>query len=67
MHDDSCSCFFLAAVAPPPAVSCEPHALDEAKSPLIRALPDYERQFRYHLAQAGALFEASQVSMHVSS
>jgi hypothetical protein len=36
------------------------HRLDEAGSPLLRLLPDYQRQFREHLLQANARHEASQ-------
>lgn len=35
-----------------------PHALDAAASPLVRALPQYERGFREHLAEAAALASA---------
>ena len=50
-----------AAVANQPLISYEPHTLDGAASPLIRALPEYERQFRDHLTRAQAVWEASQV------
>lgn len=36
------------------------HRLDAAGSPLLRALPDYQRQFQEHLLQANARHEASQ-------
>ena len=36
------------------------HALDAAASPLVRALPQYERGFRDHLAEAAALAAAGQ-------
>ena len=36
------------------------HPLDHAPSPLLRALPDYQRRFRYHLAHARALRGCSQ-------
>ena len=36
------------------------HRLDSAGSPLLRALPDYQRQFQEHLLQATARHEASQ-------
>ena len=49
------------AVTSPPTLTYEPHTLDAAPSPLIRALPDYERQFRFHLARAQAVLESSQV------
>eukprot|EP00899_Mesostigma_viride_P024764 jgi/Mesvir1/5472/Mv15526-RA.3 len=40
---------------PPSGVSTG-HPLDEAQSPLLRALPFYERQFRYHHQKAEAVF-----------
>lgn len=40
----------------------QPHMLDAAQSPLVRALPDYERQFRHHLAHARAVHENCRVS-----
>ena len=39
----------------------QPHALDRASSPLLRALPEYERQFAFQLARARALAEATQL------
>eukprot|EP00887_Chlorella_sp_A99_P002015 scaffold18.g2015.t1 len=39
------------------------HPLDAERSPLLRALPDYQRQFQAHLAQATAYWEASQQRM----
>ncbi|EFN58270.1 hypothetical protein CHLNCDRAFT_57098 [Chlorella variabilis] len=39
------------------------HRLDEAGSPLLRLLPDYQRQFQAHLLQANAAHEASQQRM----
>ena len=47
------------AEAPPPGQGLhDPHALDAAASPLVRALPQYERGFREHLAEADALAAA---------
>ena len=47
---------------PPPAPprSDGTHPLDAASSPLIRALPDYERQFRHHRQSAAAVWRATQ-------
>ena len=45
-------------LCPEPASAMDeevPHALDNASSPLIRALPQYERQFRWHLKVGQAL------------
>ncbi|KAK9820447.1 hypothetical protein WJX72_010464 [[Myrmecia] bisecta] len=53
-------------VPAPQSVRYEPHMLDEAGSPLVRALPDYERQFRYHLTKAQAHCEGSQQRYHIS-
>ena len=36
------------------------HPLDHAPSPLIRALPDYERQFRHQRLRAAAVWRATQ-------
>ena len=50
---------FRCAEAPPPGQGLHaPHALDAAASPLVRALPQYERGFRDHLAEAAALASA---------
>ena len=55
---DSASC--VPAVPPPGSIQYEPHALDSASSPLLQTLPNYERQFRYHLQKAQAHLEVSQ-------
>ncbi|KAA6421485.1 MAG: hypothetical protein FRX49_08429 [Trebouxia sp. A1-2] len=49
-----------ADVPPPGSIQYEPHALDSAPSPLLQTLPNYERQFRYHLQKAQAHLEVSQ-------
>ena len=52
------------AVDPPPPApprSDGTHPLDDASSPLIRALPDYERQFRHHRQSAAAVWSATQM------
>ncbi|KAK9786296.1 hypothetical protein WJX73_002901 [Symbiochloris irregularis] len=43
-----------------PPQEYQPHTLDAAHSPLIRALPEYERQFRHHLAHSQAALESCQ-------
>ena len=43
-----------------PSVLDVGHPLDESLNPLLRALPSYERQFKYHLQKGQALFQASQ-------
>ena len=42
------------------AIAQQRHRLDAAASPLLRLLPDYQRQFSQHLLQANACHEASQ-------
>ena len=41
-------------------IRAQRHRLDAAGSPLLRALPDYARQFQAHLLLAHARHEASQ-------
>ncbi|XP_065849468.1 autophagy-related protein 11 [Euphorbia lathyris] len=41
---------------PSPASSHEPHPLDDASDPALKALPSYERQFRYHYHRGHALY-----------
>ncbi|KAL4447174.1 hypothetical protein ABPG77_007207 [Micractinium sp. CCAP 211/92] len=45
------------------AIRSQRHRLDSAGSPLLRALPDYQRQFQEHLLQGNARHEASQQRM----
>jgi hypothetical protein len=40
------------------------HPLEAAHSPLVRALPEYERQFEQQLVEARAYWETSQQRMH---
>ena len=40
----------------------EPHMLDAASSPLMSALPQYERSFRDHLSTGQAYLGATHVS-----
>ena len=42
------------------SIQYEPHLLDSVPSPMMRALPVYERDFRGHLLRSRALWEASQ-------
>jgi hypothetical protein len=55
---DVCPC---RAVPAPGQVRYEAHMLDAAASPLVAALPQYERGFRDHLAAGRAYAEATQV------
>ena len=41
-------------------IAASRHPLDGTTSPMLRALPDYQRQFQAHLAEASAYWEASQ-------
>ncbi|CAN0838261.1 Autophagy-related protein 11 [Linum grandiflorum] len=46
---------------PSPAASREPHPLDDATDPALKALPSYERQFRYHFQRGHAIYSRTQV------
>ena len=50
-----------------PANTYDGHALYQASSPLVRALPDYARQFQQHLARGEALLLLTQVHSHSQS
>ncbi|XP_031247608.1 autophagy-related protein 11 [Pistacia vera] len=39
-----------------PASSQDPHPLDDASDPALKALPSYERQFRYHYHKGHAIY-----------
>ncbi|GMH17840.1 hypothetical protein Nepgr_019681 [Nepenthes gracilis] len=41
---------------PPPSSSNSPHPLDDAVDPARKALPSYERQFRYHFHCGDAIY-----------
>lgn len=45
------------------SIQYEEHPLDSAPSPLLRALPAFERQFRAHLRRANAFAKAAQVRL----
>lgn len=45
---------------PPPASSRDPHQLDDAPDPALKALPSYERQFRYHYQKGHAIYSRTQ-------
>ncbi|KAK4257584.1 hypothetical protein QN277_007152 [Acacia crassicarpa] len=40
----------------PPSPSHDPHPLDDASDPALKALPSYERQFRYHYQKGHAIY-----------
>lgn len=41
---------------PSPSYSGDPHPLDDASDPALKALPSYERQFRYHYQCGHAIY-----------
>ncbi|XP_076910787.1 autophagy-related protein 11-like [Bidens hawaiensis] len=45
----------------PAASSHDPHPLDEAPDPALKALPSYERQFRYHYRLGDAIYRRTLV------
>ncbi|KAG5225890.1 autophagy-related protein [Salix suchowensis] len=45
----------------PPASSHNPHPLDDASDPALKALPSYERQFRYHYHRGKAICNRTHV------
>lgn len=49
-----------AADPPPPSAARDPHPLDDAPDPALKALPSYERQFRFHFHRGQAIFNLSQ-------
>lgn len=44
----------------PSSVTTTSHPLDDASDPALKILPSYERQFKYHLQKAHAIYGASQ-------
>ncbi|XP_057968550.1 autophagy-related protein 11 isoform X2 [Malania oleifera] len=45
---------------PLPSSSHNPHPLDDATDPALKALPSYERQFRYHYHRGHAIYSRTQ-------
>ncbi|KAI8570255.1 hypothetical protein RHMOL_Rhmol01G0020000 [Rhododendron molle] len=45
---------------PSPSSSHNPHPLDDALDPALKALPSYERQFRYHYQYGLAIYSRTQ-------
>ncbi|KAK9275847.1 hypothetical protein L1049_023120 [Liquidambar formosana] len=45
----------------PPSSSHNPHPLDDASDPALKALPSYERQFRYHYHRGHTIYSRTQV------
>lgn len=50
-----------AVIPPAPSSVHGGHPLDEANDPALKALPSYERQFKYHFQKGHAIFTASQM------
>lgn len=50
---------------PPPALSQDPHPLDDARDPALKALPSYERQFRYHYHRGHAIYIRTQAKIEI--
>ncbi|CAK9172056.1 unnamed protein product [Ilex paraguariensis] len=46
---------------PSPSPSHSPHPLDDALDPALKALPSYERQFRYHYQRGHVIYNRTQV------
>ncbi|KAL5547588.1 hypothetical protein UlMin_002819 [Ulmus minor] len=44
-----------------PSSSHNPHPLDDATDPALKALPSYERQFRYHCQKGHAIYSRTQI------
>lgn len=51
----------LDVAEPQPPSSHNSHPLDDAPDPALKALPSYERQFRYHYHKGGTIYSRSQV------
>lgn len=50
-------------VPPSPLPSHNPHPLDDALDPALKALPSYERQFKYHFQKGHAIYIANQAKI----
>ncbi|PSS08361.1 Autophagy-related protein [Actinidia chinensis var. chinensis] len=48
---------------PAPSSSHNPHPLDDASDPALKALPSYARQFRYHYQYGYAIYSRTQVKV----
>lgn len=51
------------AEPPAPSPARNPHPLDDAPDPAVKALPSYERQFRHHYHRGAAVYEATQARL----
>nr|XP_025887633.1 autophagy-related protein 11 isoform X2 [Solanum lycopersicum] len=48
-----------------PSSSHDPHPLDDATDPALKALPSYERQFRFHFQRGHAIYSRSQMRIDI--
>ncbi|TMW90462.1 hypothetical protein EJD97_015661 [Solanum chilense] len=48
-----------------PTSSHDPHPLDDATDPALKALPSYERQFRFHFQRGHAIYSRSQMRIDI--
>lgn len=48
-----------------PLSSHDPHPLDDATDPALKALPSYERQFRFHFQRGHAIYSRSQMRIDI--
>ena len=57
---------FACAEPVPGSIQYEAHPLDAAPSPLLRALPAYEREFRAHVSRGRAFADAAEARLAVA-
>ncbi|KAL1548922.1 autophagy-related protein 11-like isoform X1 [Salvia divinorum] len=50
---------------PAPSSSHNPHPLDDASDPALKALPSYERQFRYHFQWGDAIYSRTSAKIEM--
>ncbi|KAK4479454.1 hypothetical protein RD792_014968 [Penstemon davidsonii] len=50
---------------PPQSSSHNPHPLDDASDPALKALPSYERQFRYHFQRGHAIYSRTLAKIEI--
>ncbi|XP_047307361.1 autophagy-related protein 11 [Impatiens glandulifera] len=49
--------------SPPSSSSSNPHPLDDASDPALKALPSYERIFRYHYQRGHSIYSRTQLKL----
>lgn len=55
----------IADPQPPPPPPHNPHPLDDSSDPALKALPSYERQFRYHYHCGHAIYSRTKVKFEI--